>query len=211
MLIDFINILLSFDTYLLSFVQNYGILTYAILFIIIVCETGLVVTPFLPGDSLLFTAGALAAFDVLNIFVLFPLLVVAAILGDSLNYWIGRTWGSAIAKNAARGNRFIKEAHIRQARLFYLRHGGKTIILARFAPIVRTFAPFIAGIARMQYPRFLYYNITGGIAWVSIFLLGGDFFGAIPFVQDNFSLLIIVIIIISLLPLLQLRKKRKKK
>lgn len=196
-LIDFI---LHLDKHLAEIVSQYGFWTYALLFLIIFMETGFVVTPFLPGDSLLFAAGTLASpalDEVLNIWILIPLLILAAILGDTVNYWIGHF----IGPRAFSGNiRFLKKEYIDRTHAFYEKHGGKTIILARFIPIIRTFAPFVAGVGAMNYPRFLVYNVVGAVAWVSIFTLGGYFFGSLPFVQENFSLVVIVIILISVLP-----------
>jgi membrane-associated protein len=192
-----IDIILHLDRYLGDLVRDYGGWTYAILFLIVFCETGLVVTPFLPGDSLLFAAGALAATGALNVHAVFVLLIVAAITGDAVNYAIGRRIGPAIFRKETR---FIKHAHLERTRQFYEKHGGKTIVLARFLPIIRTFAPFVAGVAQMRYPNFASYNIVGGLLWVALFLYGGFFFGNLPFVKENFSLVILAIIIISVVP-----------
>lgn len=195
---NFIDLFLHLDKHLSVVIAQYGTWTYAILFLIIFCETGLVVTPFLPGDSLLFAVGAFAAIDSLNLWWLFFLLSIAAILGDTMNYWIGRKFG---AKAFARDHSFFfKKEHLERTQKFYERYGGKTIVLARFMPIIRTFAPFVAGIGCMNYTRFFAYNILGGILWVSIFLFGGYFFGNIPFIKNNFFVAILAIVFISLLP-----------
>jgi membrane-associated protein len=193
-LVDFV---LHLDKHLNAIIQTYGVWTYALLFLIIFLETGLVVTPFLPGDSLLFAAGSFAALGSLNPVVLFGLLAFAAIIGDTVNYWIGHY----IGPRAFSGNvRFLKKEYLERTHEFYERHGGKTIILARFIPIIRTFAPFVAGIGAMTYPRFIAYNIVGGIVWVALFTFGGYFFGNLPVVKNNFTLVILVIILISVLP-----------
>lgn len=197
-LTQLINLFLHLDTVLGDVIKNYGTLTYVILFIIIFCETGLVVTPFLPGDSLLFAAGAFAALGALNPLILLGLLIFAAIVGDTVNYWIGH-W---IGPRAFSGEiRFLKQEYMDRTHRFYEKHGGKTIILARFVPIIRTFAPFVGGIGAMNYGRFIMYNIVGGVAWVSLFILSGYFFGNIPFVQHNFEFVILAIIVISVLPI----------
>jgi membrane-associated protein len=189
---------LHLDKHLEEVVQQYHSIAYFMLFAVVFCETGLVVTPFLPGDSLLFAAGALAAKGWFNVNVLFLLLATAAILGDTLNYWIG----AMIGPKAFTGRyRFLKKEYLDRTHRFYERHGGKTIILARFVPIIRTFAPFVAGIGAMNYARFLIYNVVGGIAWVAMFTYGGYFFGNLPWVKKNFSLIIIAIIVISVMPL----------
>ena len=195
-LIDFI---IHIDTHLDGIIRAYGGWTYLILFAIVFCETGLVVTPFLPGDSLLFAAGAFAARGSLDPYTLSVLLIIAAIAGDTVNYWIGH----ALAPRLATGRiRFIKEKHLRRTHEFYERHGGKTIIIARFVPIVRTFAPFVAGVGAMHYPRFLVYNVVGALLWVLLFVWAGYFFGNIPAVEENFTLVIFVIILLSVLPAL---------
>jgi membrane-associated protein len=194
-LVDFI---IHIDVHLASITSSYGLWAYAILFLIVFAETGLVVAPFLPGDSLLFAAGAICAIGTLDVGLLVLLLIVAAILGDSLNYSIGRRFGDAIVRS--RLGRFIRPAYIQRTQAFYERHGGKTIILARFMPIVRTFAPFVAGVGNMHYPRFLLYNVIGGIVWVAGFALLGYWFGNMPAIKKNFSLVILAIIVLSVMP-----------
>jgi len=191
------DIFLHLDTHLSQVIAQYGVWTYLILFLIIFCETGLVVTPFLPGDSLLFAAGTFAALGALDLRLLVPLLIVAAVVGDTLNYWVG----AYIGPRAFEGNlRFLRKEHLDRTRAFYDRHGGKTIILARFVPIVRTFAPFVAGVGTMSYPRFITYNVVGAVLWVGLLVLAGFFFGNIPVVRENFTVVILVIIAISLIP-----------
>ena len=194
-LIDFI---IHIDVHLGQIISTYGVLTYAILFAIIFMETGLVFTPFLPGDSLLFVAGAFAAINSLNIWLLFFLLTAAAILGDTTNYWIGYFFGKKIV---AHPKIPIDESHIKETQKFFHKHGGKTIILARFMPFIRTFAPFVAGVSRMDYKRFFLYNIVGGLLWVSIATFAGYFFGNMEFIKKNFSLVIIGVVMISLMPI----------
>jgi len=196
---NLIEIFLHLDEHLAEFVNSYGTITYAILFLIIFAETGFVITPFLPGDSLLFAAGAIAAIGDLNIFFILAILMVAAILGDTANYWIGHFFGQKIVDSPK--IKFINQKHIDQTEKFFQKHGGKTIILARFVPIIRTFAPFVAGVGRMNYGKFFSFNIIGGIAWVSLFTLVGYFFGNIPSVKHNFSLVIIAILLISVVPI----------
>jgi membrane-associated protein len=208
-LIDFV---LHMDEHLAVIISQYGTWTYAILFLIIFLETGFVVTPFLPGDSLLFAAGTFAVLGSLNAWVLFILLSLAAVLGDTINYWIG----NYIGDRAFSGNiRWLKKEHLDRTHEFYEKHGGKTIILARFIPIIRTFAPFVAGVGSMTYGHFITYNIVGGISWVAIFTFLGYFFGNLPFVEDHFEIVIFTIIFISLLPpifeYLKTRKESKLK
>ena len=208
-LIDFV---LHLDKHLCQIITTYGSLTYTLLFVIIFIETGLVVTPFLPGDSLLFAAGTFAALQYLNVFWLLFLLSLAAILGDTVNYWIGHFFGEKMVANP---HLPIKKEHIAQTQRFFDKHGGKTIILARFVPIVRTFAPFVAGVGKMHYGRFISFNVIGGVVWVFLVTLAGFFFGNIPLVKDNFSTVIIAIILISVMPmviqaLINKREKRKK-
>jgi membrane-associated protein len=192
-----IDFILHMNKYLDMIIQNTGNLTYLILFFVIFIETGLVVTPFLPGDSLLFAAGTFAGMGSLNIWILFFSLATAAILGDTANYWIGHKLGERVFEM---NSRFIKREYLEKTQAFYNKHGGKTIFLARFIPIIRTFAPFIAGVGKMRYGYFITYNFVGGIVWTFIMLFAGYFFGTQKFVQDNFSLVIIAIIIISVLP-----------
>jgi membrane-associated protein len=193
-----IDLFLHLDKHLNSLIQDYGLWTYLILFIVIFCETGLVVTPLLPGDSLLFAAGAFAASGVLNPFWLFGLLAIAAVAGDTVNYWIGNWVGPKIFHQEE--VRFLKKEYLIRTHEFYERHGGKTIIIARFIPIIRTFAPFVAGIGQMTYFRFISYNVIGGITWIALFVYGGYFFGNLPVVKRNFTLVIMAIIFISILP-----------
>jgi len=196
---EFINFILHIDQYLSIIIQTYNIWTYAILSLIIFLETGLVATPFLPGDSLLFAAGSFAALGALDIIILLTMLSISAIIGDSINYSIGRYIGPKVFKSES--SIFLNKKYLLRTQEFYDKHGKKTIFLARFVPIIRTFAPFIAGIGKMEYTTFLKFNIVGGIAWVSLFLLGGYFFGNLPIVQENFSIVILAIIIISFVPI----------
>ena len=198
MLHSIIDVFLHLDRHLGDFVQAHGSSTYGFLFAIVFLETGFVVTPFLPGDSLLFACGALAATGALDPIALFVLLAVAAILGDTVNYSIGKAIGPAAFTGKIR---FLKHEHLMRTHAFYERHGGKTIFLARFVPIIRTFAPFVAGIGTMSYPRFLAYNVVGGVTWVGACLAAGYAFGNIPAVKNNFSLVILAIVAVSMLPL----------
>jgi len=196
-IIDFI---LHIDKHLAELVALYGIWVYAILFLIIFCETGLVVTPFLPGDSLLFVAGTLASLPTnsLNIHLLAGILIIAAVLGDGSNYFIGRFFGKKLFSNP--DSKIFRQSYLTKTHAFYEKHGGKTIILARFVPIVRTFAPFVAGMGRMSYIHFATFNVAGGIIWITIFTYAGYFFGSLDFVQKNLKLMIIAIIFLSILP-----------
>jgi membrane-associated protein len=194
-----VDVFLHLDRHLAEVVRDYGTFTNVILFGIVFCETGLVVTPFLPGDSLLFTAGALAALGSLDVWVLFLTLALAAILGDTANYWIGKKIGPRAFDGSIR---FFKQDHLRKTEAFYEKHGKKTIILARFVPIIRTFAPFVAGVGSMNYGVFLAYNVIGGALWVAICVFSGYFFGNIAAVKKNFSLVILAIIFVSTLPIL---------
>ncbi|MEO8138052.1 MAG: DedA family protein [Gemmatimonadota bacterium] len=195
----FVDLFLHLDVHLSELIATYGTWTYGILFGIIFCETGLVVTPFLPGDSLLFAAGTFAGMGSLNPGFLFLLLFSASVLGDSTNYWVGRFIGT----RAFSGNlRFLKQEHLNKTRAFYDRHGRKTVILARFLPIIRTFAPFVAGVGEMPYTRFLSFSLLGSAAWVGLFVGAGYFFGNIPVVRSHFSIVVMGIIAVSLLPLL---------
>ena len=201
---ELIDLLLHVDRYLLELVTNYGVFIYVILFAIVFAETGLVVTPFLPGDSLLFATGALAATGALDLRLAAGLVLVAAIAGDAVNYAIGRSVGVRImhlARTDRRWGRWINPAYIARAHDFFERHGGKAIVLGRFMPIVRTFVPFVAGVAEMTYPAFALYNVTGALAWVGLCVGAGYLFGNVPVVKDNFSLVAIGIVIVSVLPM----------
>jgi membrane-associated protein len=195
---ELIDLFLHLDKHLAELSASYGGWTYAILFLIVFCETGLVVTPFLPGDSLLFAVGALAAIGVLDWKLATLLLIVAAILGDTVNYWVGRKLAPRLV--AGEKIRFIQQKHLDKTHEFFERYGGKTIIIARFVPIVRTFAPFVAGVGAMTYRRFMSYNVVGGVVWVVSCMAAGYFFGNLPIVRDNFSLVVLGIIGVSLLP-----------
>jgi membrane-associated protein len=199
-----IDLFVHFDTHLEQFVQTYGVWVYAALFLVIFAETGLVVTPFLPGDSLLFAAGALAATGALNLWLVAALLLTAAITGDAVNYAVGRSAGHRVielARTDPRWGRLVNPAYIARAHEFFERRGGKAIVLGRFVPIVRTFIPFVAGVAEMSYSTFAFYNVTGAVAWVSICLGAGYLFGNVPIVKDNFSLVALGIVGVSLLPM----------
>jgi membrane-associated protein len=198
LLTAFIDLVLHLDKHLLALARDYGPWIYLILFLIIFCETGLVVTPFLPGDSLLFVTGALAATGVLAVDVVILLLVGASFLGDNTNYWIGHHLGPRVFSREH--SRLLNPRHIERTQQFYRDHGGKTILLARFFPIIRTFAPFVAGVGKMDYRLFLPYSLAGGIAWVGALVLAGYFFGNIPFIKQNLTLVIFGIVILSLLP-----------
>lgn len=206
-----IDFVLHIDKYLDGIAAEYGLLTYGILFLIIFAETGLVVTPFLPGDSLLFAIGAIAARGILDIFTIIALLIVAAILGDTVNYWVGH-----LLKDKVLGGdkiRFINPKHIEKTHEFYEKYGGKTIIIGRFIPIVRTFAPFVAGVGTMEYKQFITYNVIGGFLWIISFTVLGFFFGNMPIVKKHFTLVIFAIIILSILPAVieYIRAKRNQK
>jgi membrane-associated protein len=191
-----IDLVLHLDTHLLALTQQYGMWVYAILFLIIFCETGLVVTPFLPGDSLLFVAGALCGMDALQMGVVIPLLILAAFSGDNTNYWIGRLLGVKLLNRT----KLIKPEHLAKTHAFYEKHGGKTILFARFLPIIRTFAPFVAGIGLMRYRLFVVFSALGSVAWIGSLTLAGYLFGNIPIVKNNLTLIIVGIMVITLLP-----------
>jgi membrane-associated protein len=207
---DFIEFVLHLDKHLSYILESYGVWCYLLFFVIIFAETGLVVTPFLPGDSLLFALGTFAATGSLKAAWLFVVLSAAAVLGDSANYAIGKYFGLMILKRE--GAWFLKKEHLERTHRFYEKYGAKTIVLARFVPIVRTFAPFIAGVGKMTYLRFFSYNVIGGLLWVAIFLFGGFFFGNIPVIKRNFTLTIFAIIIISILPaVIEVIKEKRRK
>jgi len=204
-----IDFFLHLDVHLGEIIRNYGFWTYAILFVMIFIETGVVIMPFLPGDSLLFAAGTFAAIGDLNVFVLFGLLAVAAVLGDTANYWIGHFIGEKVYTT---DSRLIKRSYLERTQAFYNKHGGKTIFLARFIPIIRTFAPFVAGVGKMRYGYFITYNLVGGLVWTAIFTFAGYFFANVPFVKENFSLVVFAIIFISVIPVfVEAFKARTKK
>jgi membrane-associated protein len=195
---NFIDLFLHLDEHLSRVISEYGTWTHLILFLIVFAETGLVVTPFLPGDSLLFAAGTFAALGALDVRLVVALLIAAAIIGDTVNYWVG-AW---IGPRAFSGRiKWLRKDYLDRTHAFYEKHGGKTIILARFIPIIRTFAPFVAGVGAMHYGQFLMYNVVGAVLWVGLFVLGGFFFGNIPVVRDNFTIVILAIIAISVMPI----------
>ena len=195
---DIVDLFLHLDQHLSEVISEYGTWTHLILFLIVFCETGLVITPFLPGDSLLFAAGTFAALGALDLWLVVILLIAAAIVGDTVNYWIG----AYIGPRAFRGDiRFLRKEYLDRTHAFYEKHGGKTIILARFVPIIRTFAPFVAGVGAMSYPKFITYNVVGAVLWVGTFVLGGYFFGNIPVVRENFTIVILAIIALSVMPI----------
>lgn len=208
---SFLGFILHMDTYLLAIVQQYGFVSYIFLFFTIFLETGIVLLPFLPGDSMIFTAGAIAAMGSLNIYVLFILFCTAAILGDTLNYWIGNYIGPKVFE---KNYKFLNKKYLERTQHFFEKYGGKTIIIARFLPIIRTFAPFLAGVGRMSYVKFLMYNVVGGIIWAGLFVWAGFFFGNVPLVKENFTIVILAIISISLIPVITeflryVRERRK--
>jgi membrane-associated protein len=207
---DLLDFVLHLDKHLSPIIRDYGAWTYLLLFAIVFCETGLVVTPFLPGDSLLFAAGAFAANGSLSIWALIGALIAAAVLGDTANYWIGHFLGDRLLHGR---RRLVKPEHIAHTHEFFEKYGGKTVIIARFVPIVRTFAPFVAGLGSMSYGRFMSYNAVGGVGWVLLCTLAGYLFGNLPFVQKNFSLVVLAIIFLSLLPafweILQARRRTR--
>jgi len=198
LLAGLLDIVLHLDAHLLALVQEYGVWVYAILFFIIFAETGLVVAPFLPGDSLLFVIGALCGMGSLDLEVALPLLILAAFMGDNTNYWIGRLLGLRLLEHAS--PRFIKHEHLEKTHAFYAKHGGKTVIFARFLPIIRTFAPFVAGIGTMNYRHYVMFSIIGGVSWIGSLILAGYFFGNIPVIKDNLTLMILVIVVVSFVP-----------
>jgi membrane-associated protein len=213
---EFIDFFLHAEKHLIWFIENYGVWIYALLFAIIFAETGLVVTPFLPGDSLLFAVGALTAQQatsgapLIDWKIITPLLLVAAIVGDSVNYAIGKWFGPKVFQRES--GRFLKKEHLMKAHNFYEKYGGRAIILARFVPIVRTFAPFVAGVGSMNYAKFIYYNVVGAILWIGLFIGAGHFFGALPFVQKNMKVVILGIIVVSILPIVfEFIKARREK
>ena len=208
-LASLLDIVLHLDAHLLALVQEYGVWVYAILFAIIFAETGLVVAPFLPGDSLLFVIGALCGMGSLELEVAMPLLILAAFLGDNTNYWIGRLLGLRLLNHASQ--KLIRHEHLEKTHAFYEKHGGKTVIFARFLPIIRTFAPFVAGIGTMNYRLYLMYSVIGGVTWIGSLTLAGYFFGNIPVIKDNLTLMILVIVFVSFIPaILEFIKHRRR-
>lgn len=203
-----VDIFLHIDKNLAMVTNQYGFLTYGILFLVVFMETGFVVTPFLPGDSLLFASGALAALGSFNFWLLYPLLLIAAIVGDTVNYWIGDKFEKSVFDGRSK---IFKKEYLEQAEEFYAKHGGKAIVFARFVPIVRTFAPFVAGISKMHYGDFIKYNLVGGFLWVTLFLGGGFLFGNLPVVKENFHYMVLGIIAVSVVPIFVEVAKRKKK
>ena len=193
-----IDVVIHLDSHLLTLTQQYGMWIYAILFLIIFSETGLIIFPFLPGDSLLFVAGALCGIGALDLSILVPLLILAAFMGDNTNYWTGRLVGKRLIKLGE--SRFLKHEHLDKTHAFYKKHGGKTIIFARFLPIVRTFAPFVAGIGKMHYRLFMIFSAVGAFVWITFFAIGGYFLGNIPIIKNNLTMMILVIVFISLVP-----------
>jgi len=211
MILKFFDMLLHLDKYIDLLIRDYGMWTYLIFFIIVFCETGLVVTPFLPGDSLLFVAGTFAALGSLNLMWLLVILSAAAILGDTINYWIGNYIGPKVFQ--MQNSRVFRKEYLDRTHQFYEKYGPITIVIGRFIPIIRTFAPFLAGVGSMTYGKFLIYNVVGGILWIASFTLGGYFFGNLPFVKKNFTLVIVAIIVISVMPTVieYLRQRRQAK
>jgi membrane-associated protein len=212
---DFLEIIIHLDRHLFDLCTQYGAWVYAILFVIIFCETGLVITPFLPGDSLLFAVGSLAAINALDLPTSMALLIAAAVLGDTANYWIGAYVGPRVFHEEH--GRLLNKEYLVRTHQFYEKHGGITIVIARFLPIIRTFAPFVAGIGSMTYRRFVLFNVVGGALWVSLFIPAGYFFGSVPIVKNNFSLVIIALFLIPGIPTvvevirMQLKKRRERK
>jgi len=208
LLTSFLDIILHLDAHLLALVQEYGVWVYAILFVIIFAETGLVVAPFLPGDSLLFVTGALCGMGSLQLEILMPLLILAAFSGDNTNYWVGRLIGLRLLNHASQ--KLIKHEHLEKTHLFFDKHGGKTIIFARFLPVIRTFAPFVAGIGTMNYRSFVMFSALGSVAWIGSLTIAGYFFGNIPIIKNNLTLMILVIIVVSFIPaILEFIKHRR--
>jgi len=208
LLTGFLDIVLHLDAHLLALVQEYGVWVYAILFVIIFAETGLVVAPFLPGDSLLFVTGALCGMGSLELQILMPLLIVAAFSGDNTNYWVGRLLGLRLLNHA--NQKLIKHEHLEKTHLFFDKHGGKTIIFARFLPVIRTFAPFVAGIGTMNYRSFVMFSAMGSVAWIGSLTIAGYFFGNIPVIKNNLTLMILIIVVVSFIPaILEFIKHRR--